>query len=167
MKKVLVLYFSRTLASARAAREVCRAVETEGHRAELCELKSGVSLPYPLWLLLSFIPGIATPIMPPGNDPSACDGLVLVFPKWTFNCPPVTALVRRLGPGVPPVLVVVTMGGWDGPRYAESYGRALENKGLRVAGTLVLKRKYIGRGGEEGSLAAIRNFLMALKGGFP
>ena len=167
MKKVLVLYLTRNGASARAAREAGDLLRKAGHRVETEELRARIRLPYPLWLLWSFIPGIGAPIMPLAREPGNFDAMVLAFPKWTVNCPPVTGFLAKYASRLPPLFLIVTMGGWDGPRYAGSYAKKLAAHGAAVRGVAVLKRKCVGLAQSEGSRGSLRAYFAKLEGVFP
>ncbi len=58
---------------------------------EMREIKS-YKLPYIIWLILSFIPFLGVKI---DTQPPSGSEIVLCFPKWTLNCPPVTTFLRR------------------------------------------------------------------------
>lgn len=74
------------------------------------------SFPYPFWLFLSFIPRLE--IKAHFEPPQGPYG-VLIFPKWTFNCPPVTYFLKKVS--FQKLFLIITYGGWREKPYGRSY----------------------------------------------
>lgn len=144
-RRVLILYLSFAGAGARVAREAARALEAHGEEVELALIEPSYCLPYPLWLLLSFIPGVATPIAPLTVNPEEFDRCVLIFPKWTFNCPPLEGFIKRYADKLPPAILLTVCGGWDEERYLEGYRKRFAGAGARIIGALSVKRCQVGK----------------------
>ncbi len=88
----------------------------------------GPSWGYPLWLFLSFIPHLRVKIRferPKGNYG------ILVFPKWTFNCPPVTAFLKEVF--FERLFLVISYGGWREKPFGEYYVRLARERAKEVA----------------------------------
>lgn len=130
-----VLFFSYTGKSKQVAEAVA---ERLGLKAR--EITPEFSLPYPAWLLLSFIPNLSVPVK---EVEVRSDRIILCFPKWTFNCPPVTALIKSGILRGRRVFLIVVYGGWRGEQYLNSYAKILEKFGARVEGARLIKRSEI------------------------
>jgi hypothetical protein len=160
--KVLLAWCSRTGTTAAAAARSGSLLEGWGHEVTEAPIVPRWDLPYPVWLLLSFVPGSRVPLMAANAaqgwpDPGACDRCLLALPKWTFSCPPVNEYLARFGPRLPPTALLVTCGGWDQDRYLESLARRLQAAGAPVLGTLALRRRLL----EDGTAhTALRHFLL-------
>jgi len=78
------------------------------------EIKS-YKLPYLLWLFLSFIPYLSLKAIfePPTNDT-----VILCFPKWTFNCPPVTCFLKKIK--CKKLVLIISYKGWV-PRFEKLF----------------------------------------------
>lgn len=105
---------------------------------ELKEIKS-LRLPYVAWLLLSFIPylGVKIDVQPPKGKE-----IILCFPKWTFNCPPITTFLKKFAKGIE-IRMIVCYGGFDEKRYAEFYKNFAMKCGARKADYLLVKRREL------------------------
>ncbi len=134
-KKVCVVYFSFTGKSKAVAEEIGRRL-----KAEIMSVEPRIKLPYLGWLFLSFIPELGFPIR---NLEIPCNLIVLCFPKWTFNCPPITSLIKAGKLRGKKVFVVIVYGGWDEKRYGKYYIKKIEKSGGRIAGFRLVKRKEI------------------------
>ena len=144
-RRLLILYHSRTDATARLVREAARELRAGGFDLALAPIEPRLPLPYPLWLFLSFIPGVRFPIRPLEEELSHFDGCLLAFPKWTLANPPVNALISVYGKDFPPTALLTVCGGWDELRYLEQYRNALERKGVTVIGQAAFRRGQIGK----------------------
>ncbi|MBO8179191.1 MAG: flavodoxin family protein [Archaeoglobus sp.] len=105
---------------------------------EVREIKS-YKLPYILWLILSFIPYLGVKI---DTQPPSGSEIVLCFPKWTLNCPPVTAFFRKYADGKK-IKMVICYGGFDEKRYAEFYLKFAIKYGALTADTMLVKRREL------------------------
>jgi hypothetical protein len=157
--KVLLAWCSRTGTTAAAAARSRSLLEEWGHCVAEAPLVPRWDLPYPVWLLLSFVPGCRVPLAPEDSaqgwpDPRAFDRCLLALPKWTFSCPPVNEYLARFGPRLPPTALLVTCGGWDQDRYLGSLARRLQAGGVPVLGTLALRRRRLEEGTADGALGA-------------
>ncbi|MBE8539648.1 hypothetical protein [Geoglobus acetivorans] len=130
-----VLFFSYTGTSGRIAEAVAERLGLEAR-----EIVPKLSLPYPAWLLLSFMPNLGVPVKVVS---STCEKVILCFPKWTFNCPPVTATIKSGVLKGRTVFLIVTYGGWRGEPYLRGYAKMLERHGARVGGIRLVKRSEV------------------------
>mgnify|MGYP005845678545 CR=1 FL=1 len=160
--RILLAWCSRTGTTAAAAARSRSFLEQRGHAVTEAPIVPRWDLPYPLWLVLSFVPGTRVPLAPADPDqgwpdPRGFDRCLLALPKWTFSCPPVNEYLARFGPRLPPTALLVTCGGWDQDRYTEGLARRLQAGGATVLGTLALKRRRLEEGTAE---AALGDFLL-------
>jgi len=130
-----VLFFSYTGNTRRVAERI---VEKLGIKA--VEIMPKFKLPYFVWLISSFFPGLKTPVREVKVEG---DRVVLCFPKWTFNCPPVTALIKSGALRGRKVFLIVTYGGWRGEQYLDGYAKMLGRYGAKVEGVRLVKRSEI------------------------
>ncbi|WP_148305973.1 hypothetical protein [Geoglobus acetivorans] len=130
-----VLFFSYTGTSKKVAESVAGRLNLETR-----EISPKFQLPYPAWLLLSFIPNLGVPVK---NVEVACERVILCFPKWTFNCPPVTAIIRAGLLKGRRVFLIITYGGWRGEQYLNGYVKMLERNGAKVEGTRLVRRSEV------------------------
>ena len=144
---VLIAYFSWT-GNTKTVAEKIKDLLKNKHKVREVKIEPVKDLPYPLWLILSFIPESRVKIALTGEigDP---DCLFLGTPKWTFSCPPVNSFLDMLE-WRGDVYLFITCGGFDEVRYANSLRNKIENLGLKVKDVLIIKRKLIqeGRYGE-------------------
>ena len=100
--------------------------------------------PYFVWLFFSFIPRLGVAIE--CESPKA-SSVILAMPKWTVNCPPVTTFLRNGYLKNKKVFLVITYGGFDQDRYAESYRHQVSQASAGVQGSAAGKTaKDSGRG---------------------
>lgn len=137
--RALIVY----LAPGRAVRAVASAFLehlAEATSVELAEIRATHSRPFPVWLLLSYLPGLGVEITPTVTDVSAYDFVVLGTPKWSLNCPPVTGYLQRLrGAKGKRFVLYVTSKGFGGERYARGLARPIHRKGGEVLDVLHLR----------------------------
>ncbi len=99
-------------------------------------------LPYFLWLILSFIPNLPFKV----EIPSLKDqNLVLVFPKWTFNCPPITFFhyyCVRNGIKFSKIFLIISYGGFGEKKYAQKYAQKFQKISQEVK-VFLLKKENI------------------------
>lgn len=150
--RVLLAWYSRTGTTARAAGWAREMLANGGHEVAEARLRPRRELPYPLWLLWSFVPGSRVPLLGNLPDLALFDACLLAIPKWTVSCPPANAFLALAARRLPPTAVVVTCGGWDQDRYLRSWARALRRRGAAVLGGLALRRRDVESGRAEAPL---------------
>lgn len=131
-------YFSYTGISLSVAKELSYLLKIPPK-----EIKT-YSLPYFFWLILSFIPYLQVKIS--FEIPSSPYG-ILVFPKWTFNCPPVTSFLQRVS--FERLLLVITFGGWREIPYGEFYKDLASKKSSLVKVYYIKKSAWLENKNEE------------------
>jgi hypothetical protein len=140
-RRVLVLCHSRTGGSARLARRAAKALSAIGHTVSVYPLEPRIRLPYLLWLLLSFIPGMRFPLKPLRFDPKEYDTALLVFPKWGLANPVFNSLAAAINRNFPPTALIVSFGGWKGEGFLRRSVSALGLRGVKVLGAALVKRR--------------------------
>jgi hypothetical protein len=153
MMKVDIVFFSRTGNTRVVVEEIFQAL-VKSSNVNFIEIKAKTNYPYFIWLLLSFLPNFGVKIV--CNDVTVTSDLVFIcFPKWTINCPPVTAFLRQVNLTEKMVYLVITYGGFDEKRYAEAYKEKIKKLCKEVKGVLLVKRSEI----KKGNLGEIRNWI--------
>ncbi|MDI9646150.1 MAG: hypothetical protein QFX40_05590 [Archaeoglobales archaeon] len=142
--EVAVYYFTFTGNSKRVAEIIGKALN-----CRIFEIRS-FKLPYIIWLLLSFIPLLEIPAK---FEKVTKDAIIICFPKWTFNCPPVTYFMRRMN--AKKIGLVITYGGFDEKRYAEFY-KGMAKKKAKDVEYLLIKKDAID---EEKIVGWLKGFL--------
>ncbi|HJX32331.1 MAG TPA: hypothetical protein VJ624_10885 [Thermodesulfobacteriota bacterium] len=151
--KADIVFFSRTGNTRKVVDEIFQTL-VKSLDVNLIEIKAKTDYPYFIWLLLSFLPNFGVKIV--CNDVTVTSDLVFIcFPKWTINCPPVTAFLRRVSLTEKMVYLVITYGGFDEKRYAEAYQKKIKKLCKEVKGVLLVKRSEI----KKGNLSEIRNWI--------
>ena len=150
--RVLLPWCSLTGTTARVAAEARAALERLGHHVTEAPIAPRWDLPYPAWLLLSFVPGSRVPIAGEFPDPRDFQGCLLALPKWTFSCPPVNAYLARYGRRLPPTAVLVTCGGWDQERYLRGLLARFWGWGVGVRGGTTIRRREVEAGAARAAL---------------
>jgi len=151
--KADIVFFSRTGNTRKVVEEIFQAL-VKGSDVKLIEIKAKRNYPYFIWLLLSFLPNFGLKIV--CDDVTVTSGVVFIcFPKWTINCPPITAFLRKVNLTEKMVYVVITYGGFDVKRYAEAYKEKIKKLCKEVKGVLLVKRSEI----KKGNLHKIRNWI--------
>jgi hypothetical protein len=146
VRRALVVFFSYTGNTRKVAIKIAKCLEAT-HIVDLEEIKSTRLHRYYIWLLLSFLPGLGTPIHPIRSDLSHYDIICLGLPKWSLSCPPVNRYIQGAKFLEKPCLgVFITYGGFDEKRFLNSIVRALKNKGAHVSEKLWLKRHIVQEG---------------------
>ncbi|MCS7200127.1 MAG: hypothetical protein N2327_03750 [Caldimicrobium sp.] len=92
---------------------------------------------YLIWLFLSFFPYFTVSVEFP---PQESNKGLLIFPKWTFNCPPVTSFLKRSK--FDKLLLIITYGGWGELTYAHHYQKYASKYCKEVDFFLVKKREW-------------------------
>ena len=153
MMKADIVFFSRTGNTRVVVEEIFQAL-VKSSNVNFIEIKAKTNYPYFIWLLLSFLPNFGVKIV--CNDVTVTSDLVFIcFPKWTINCPPVTAFLRQVNLTDKMVYLVITYGGFDEKRYAEAYKEKIKKLCKEVKGVLLVKRSEI----KKGNLGEIRNWI--------
>lgn len=127
-------YFSFTGRSRKIAEWISEHLSIEAR-----EIKT-INLPYVMWLILSFIPYLK--IKASFKMPSS-SRVILCFPKWTLNCPPVTYFLSRVR--VRELHLVICYGGFDERRYADFY-RKMAMKRVEKCEYLLVRRRHVDDG---------------------
>lgn len=97
-------------------------------------------LPYGLWLFLSFFPGLG--VKSKFEPPSSKD-IILCFPKWTFNCPPVTYFLKKLkSSSIETLIFVISYRGWGQPHYEKIYKKLALNISKNVKIFFIKKKRW-------------------------
>lgn len=134
MTKAEVFYFSYTGTCERIAKFLGTNLNLPVKKIKPPEL------PYLAWLALSFIPGLPIPskaLLPQSEN------LILVFPKWTINCPPITyfyLFCKKRAVKLKKILLIVSYGGFRGEPYARHYVRKFKDLSDEIKFFLI-KRK--------------------------
>ncbi len=143
-----VLYFTFTGNSKKIAEKLAKEVD-----ARLVEVKPVVNLPYVLWLLLSFVPMLGFPVE---NFEVTERKVVVCFPKWTFNCPPITELLKRRVFSGKRVFLFISYAGWREKQYANFYRKLFERFGAKVELVELVKRDRL----ESSQVVRLKNLWM-------
>ncbi len=154
--RILVAHYSRTGTTDRVARFASQQLARLGHRVVPHRIQPRLDLPYPLWLVLSFLPGARVPLAGPAPAVREFDALLLATPKWTVACPPVNGFLAAVGLPLPPTAVLLTCGGWDEQRYLHALHERLRRRGARTLGGLAVRRRTVDR---ETFRPPVRTFL--------
>jgi len=96
-------------------------------------------LPYAFWLVCSFVPGL---FFPATFKTPETENIIVVFPKWTVNCPPVRYFLRycsQKGITFKQVLLIITHRGFKELAYAKSYEKKFRKISKVVEVKLVKK----------------------------
>ena len=134
MQKAEVFYFSYTGTCRKIAKFLSKELNLP-----LKEIIS-LSLPYLVWLTLSFIPSLGIPVK---TSIPETKNLILVFPKWTFNCPPITyfyMICKRRKIKLKKILLIISYGGFREVPYAEGYAKKFKEFADEVD-VFLIKRK--------------------------
>ena len=95
-------------------------------------------LPYFIWLILSFIPYL--PLKANFESP-ASDTIILCFPKWTFNCPPVTYFLKNFkNTRFKTLVMIISYKGWGEKFYYRLYYK-LASKIAQEIKIIFIKKK--------------------------
>jgi len=103
---------------------------------------SAPCLPYFVWLLFSFFPGL--PIKANFSLPRA-SSFVLCFPKWTFNCPPVTyffRILKRCGLRFEKIVLVISYRGWKEKPFVRLYQKLARGIARKVEVFIILQKDW-------------------------
>ncbi len=148
-----LVYFSWTGNTRKVFECISNELVKRGFDVKIQEIKPGRDFPYPVWLFLSFIPGVGVGIGPIEVN---SDILFLGMPKWTVNCPPITTFLNKVDLTGKTVFLVITYGGFDEKRYARSMAEKIKRRGGLLRGVLLVKRRKIKDGSCE---TIIRRFI--------
>lgn len=142
--RILIISYSRTGTTWRLAEEAADLIRRSGHHVSRRELTPVVDLPYPFWLILSFVPGSRFPNAGSPPEVAGFDACLLALPKWTFSCPPVNSFLARRAFELPSTALLVTCGGWDQERYLAALTARLGRTGVHCLGGMWVKRSEMG-----------------------
>jgi flavodoxin len=154
-EKVDVIYFSWTGNTKKVADVISHELSTYA-KVKVTEITPKRDYPYLFWLFLSFLPNIGVAIE--GGE-SIADTVFICMPKWTVNCPPIATLMRKTDLKEKTVFLVITYGGFDEKRYAESYKRKIGKLCREVKDVLLVKRSRILSGDDH----AIKQWVATVK----
>jgi putative NADPH-quinone reductase len=65
------------------------------------------------------------------------------MPKWTYNCPPIASFLKKTNLNGKILYLIITYGGFDEKRYAESYKNKISKVCEDVKDVLLVKRDKI------------------------
>jgi len=145
-----IIYFSWTGNTKKVVDTIVQTVSSR-YQLNLFPIEPRSNFPYLIWLLLSFLPGIGTRIIP---FSATAPVVILGMPKWTINCPPITMLLRKGYLKGKTVFVIITYRGFDEKRYAECYKKKIDNASATVRSVLLVKRRKI----QEGDFSDVREW---------
>jgi flavodoxin len=141
--KIDLVYFSWTGKTREVFEYLCSELVKRGFSVNLKEIVPKRDYPYAIWLLLSFIPNFSVEI----NDVEISSKLIFLgMPKWSLNCPPITAFMKKTELKGKSFFLVITYGGFDEQRYARSMSKKIESGGGEVRGVLLIRRRKIESG---------------------
>lgn len=140
--KINIVFFSRTGNTKKVVEIIFQKLSKKAE-TNLIEIKPKRSYPYLIWLILSFLPNFGVKIE---CDEVTADLVFICFPKWTINCPPITAFLRRVNLTEKIVYLVITYGGFDEKRYAEYYKNKIRRLSKEVKGVFLVKRSKLKKG---------------------
>ena len=143
--KIDLVYFSWTGNTKQVADVISQELSAYA-KVNVIEITPKRDYPYLIWLLLSFLPNIGVAIE---GGKITSNTVFICMPKWTVNCPPITTFLRKVNLKGKRVFLVITYGGFDEKRYAESYNRKIGKLCQEVKDVLLVKRSRILSGDEE------------------
>lgn len=151
--KVLLAYFSFTGNTEKVSKLIARCLHESKINYEIFRIEPALRLGYPLWLFLSFIPGLPFPVKNlKALDLKSYDAVILGSPKWTFNCPPVTYFIRFLkgeklkAKSPSRIFLFITYGGFREDGYIQKLKKNLEKCGFNVPLVRKFKRSEVKNG---------------------
>ena len=142
--KVDIVYFSWTGNTKKVVDIISKELSKQ-MKVNISEIKPKRNYPYLVWLFLSFLPNIGVAIE--GGEITS-NIVFICLPKWTVNCPPITTFLRKNRLSGKVIYLVVTYGGFDEKRYAESYKNKISKLCKEVKAVLLVKRSKIQSGDE-------------------
>jgi len=144
--KIDLVYFSWTGNTKKVADTISQELSVHA-KVRVIEITPKRDYPYLVWLFLSFLPNIGVAIE---CEKITSNIVFLCMPKWTVNCPPITTFLREANLKEKTVFLVITYGGFDEERYAESYKSKIGKLCQEVKDVLLIKRSRI-LSGDEGA----------------
>lgn len=127
-----IYYYSFTGISKRLAEII-----SENLKVTPKEIKTSPK-PYFFWFLLSFLPYAS---FKANFEPPSSSTIILCFPKWTFNCPPITYFLKKVN--CQNLFMIISYGGWGEKKYAEFYKKIALKRVKRVEIFLVKRKKVL------------------------
>ena len=109
-------------------------------KVNVIEIKPKRNYPYLIWLFLSFIPNLAVAIE---CEEVNSNIIFICMPKWTFNCPPIASFLKKANLNGKILYLIITYGGFDEKRYAESYKNKISKVCKDVKDVLLVKKDKI------------------------
>lgn len=134
--ETLVVFYSRTGTTETVAKQLASTMSNPAVEV----IRPDTERRYLNWLCRSFVPGWGVDIEPPSYDPRDYDAVFLGTPKWTVNCPPVTAYLSAVSLDEVAVGLFMTYGGFDQERYARALSCRLARAGAKVPARLLVQR---------------------------
>lgn len=130
-----IYYFTYTGLSKTIAEKLGGILKTKPR--EITTLK----LPYGLWLLLSFFPGL---VVKSKFEPPSSKDIILCFPKWTFNCPPVTYFLKKLkSHSIETLILLISYRGWGQHHYEKIYKKLALSVSKNVKIFFIKQKRWI------------------------
>ena len=126
-----IYYFTYTGLSEKIAKIIANKLKIEVKKI------TTYRLPYIGWLFLSFLPFL--PVKAFFSPPSGRE-IILCFPKWTFNCPPVTYFLKKIR--CEKLILIISYGGWREKEYAQKYKKLGLKVAKKVEVFLVKRKKW-------------------------
>lgn len=126
-----IYYFTYTGTSKKIAEWLGKKLKVEPK-----EIKT-YKLPYFIWLFLSFIPYL--PFKAYFEMPSN-KNIILCFPKWTFNCPPVTYFLEKVS--YERLFLVISYKGWGERLYYRIYYKLTCKKAKEIKIIFINKKLW-------------------------
>jgi len=154
-----LVYFSWTGNTKKVAEVISQELAAYA-KVKVIEITPKRDYPYFIWLFLSFLPNIGVAIK--GGEISS-DTVFICMPKWTVNCPPITTFLRKVNLKGKKVFLVITYGGFDEKRYAESHKIKIGKLCQEVKDVLLVKRSRILSGDEHEARQWIRKIMNGTK----
>ncbi len=157
--KILVIYFSFTSTVHTLATAIRLELERE-NRVTMARIEPRKPRRYWGWLARSLVPGWSVPIRPTITDLEPYDLVCLGFPKWTWNCPPITQYLREMkGCQGKNLALFMSHRGFNQERYLQNMITRLYRKGVHISDVLSIKQDRVR---EDRYREAVRSFCLRI-----